>query len=98
VTSHPDLPAALAADNGRADQWRVHFHVPLHWSGEGPIRSTREQLLGDVAALLRSGACSHLEIETYTFGVLPAEMRRLGVADSIAREYRWVLDELLGGG
>jgi sugar phosphate isomerase/epimerase len=98
VNSHPDLPAALAEKRRPTDEWRVHFHVPLHWSGEGPIRSTRDQLLGDVAALLRSGACPHLEIETYTFDVLPESMRALPVDESIAREYRWVLHELLGAG
>jgi len=94
--TYPDLPAALAEGPRDDAQWRVHFHVPLHWEGDGPLRSTREDMLGSAAVLLGGGECAHLEIETYTFDVLPEGMRELPVDESIAREYRWVLDELLG--
>ena len=36
----------------------------------------------------------HLEIETYTFDVLPEELRAQDVAASIAREYEWLLPRL----
>ncbi len=95
MRSYPDLPAALDAPPSDDAEYRVHFHVPLHWEGDATLGSTRCELLGDAAELLRAGECSHLEIETYTFDVLPESMRPASVVESIAREYRWVLDELL---
>ncbi len=35
----------------------------------------------------------HLEIETYTWDVLPATLK-IDVSESITREYRWVLETL----
>jgi hypothetical protein len=35
-----------------------------------------------------------LEIETYTFDVLPDDLRGDDVVKSIAREYSWVLSQL----
>ena len=96
VTSYADLPEALAADESSAEQWRVHFHVPLFFERLGELESTSRQLVGDFAAALRAGATEHLEIETYTFGVLPDGLRVADLADGIAREYEWVLGELFG--
>jgi sugar phosphate isomerase/epimerase len=68
---------------------RSHFHVPLYWKGTGVLRSTADQLtpafFADAAKL-----CRHFEIETYTFNVLPAALRRGGVDASIAREFAFV--------
>ncbi len=93
-----DLPDALqepgAADDGER---RVHFHVPLFFESDGPLRSTADLLRGRFAAMLRDGACEHLEIETYTYDVLPDDVRPADLAESIAREYEWVLRELLAG-
>jgi hypothetical protein len=70
--------------------WRIHFHVPLFAAGFGTLRSTQDYVL----RLLRHnrGQCitPHLEIETYTWGVLPDNWK-LGLTDSVEREYRWVL-------
>jgi len=44
------------------------------------------------------GRCRELEIETYTWEVLPPEVRTADVADMIAAEYRWVLAELAKAG
>ncbi len=98
VTSYDDLPAALGDDAATAadDEWRVHFHVPLFFECLGELHSTSDQLVGDFAAALRAGATEHLEIETYTFGVLPDALRVADLADGIAREYVWVLAELFG--
>jgi len=70
---------------------RVHFHIPLDADPAPPLYSTRDHTL-DVLAWRRDHptACSHFEIETYTWGVLPSGMQR-NVVDQIAGEYRWVL-------
>ncbi len=91
-----DLPAALEELPGFPDveELRVHFHVPLFFAGNGPVQSTADTLTEDFFHELRSGICSHLEIETYTFDVLPPEVHPGDVVKSIAREYAWVLDKL----
>jgi hypothetical protein len=86
-----DLPEALRCGPGSgAREWRVHFHVPLFAPRFGELASTNE----DILPLLASPpGTSHLEIETYTWSVLP-EALRIGLVDSIEREYRWVLESL----
>jgi hypothetical protein len=95
ITRHPDLPDGFAAHESGSDaeQWRIHFHIPLDQLPEPPLLSTRvqtEEVLKLCAA--DPGICSHFEIETYTWGVLPEDMQR-PVEDQIAAEYRWVLDQ-----
>lgn len=89
-----DLPDAIAAWPADADTARIHFHVPLFWSGDGALRSTVHTLDDAFRACLRDGACAHQEIETYTFDVLPPELRAGGVVDSICREFAWVRSHL----
>ena len=90
-----DLPDALA-EGGAADgdEWRVHFHVPL-FIDTLPVFGTTQGFLSEILAIHRKTPISpHLEIETYTWDVLPPEMRTSSVEDAIARELRWVLAEL----
>lgn len=94
-----DLPDALAELPRFSDveTLRVHFHVPLFFPGSGPLQSTAAELTPEFFHELRGGECSHLEIETYTFDVLPPELRTSDVVRSISREYSWVLQRLDGG-
>jgi sugar phosphate isomerase/epimerase len=86
-----DLPEALAhAADRDACEWRIHFHVPVFAEDFGGLRSTREAIRETLRA---KPATSHFEIETYTWSVLPAGLR-VGLGESISREYAWVLDEL----
>ena len=91
-----DLPGALAELPVFTDleEIRVHFHVPLFFAGSGALQSTAGTLTPDFFHELRGGACSHLEIETYTFDVLPADVHPGDVVKSIAREYSWVLGQI----
>jgi sugar phosphate isomerase/epimerase len=89
-----DLPEALAAPGAADERWRVHFHVPLFFEGRGDLLSTRSLLAPRFVQRVASGATEHLEIETYTYGVLPADLAAGDLAESIAREYRWVLSHL----
>ena len=96
LRSWTDLPLALADEDGRYSvaETRVHFHVPLFFQGNGPLASTVSTLTPDFFRELRQGATSHVEIETYTFDVLPAEIRPADVVGSIAREFTWVAENL----
>jgi sugar phosphate isomerase/epimerase len=86
----PDLPEALSAERG-GDEWRVHFHVPIFLERYGELESTQDHLRAVIG--LARGVTSQLEIETYTWDVLPADLKGSPV-DSIAREYEWVLGVL----
>lgn len=91
---HPDLQAALPAirDPG-AREWRVHFHVPVFAERLGLFETTQPELRRLLGLLRRTGFTKHLEIETYTWEVLPDALK-LDLTESIEREYRWVLSEL----
>ena len=91
-----DLPEALADSEASqpADEWRVHFHLPLHAAPGAPFADTRDHVLGALDWLQANpAACSHLEMETYTWEVLPPALR-LGIEDQLVREYAWTLEAL----
>lgn len=94
ICFHPDLQEALPAirDPG-AREWRVHFHVPVFAEKLGLFETTQAELRQVMGLLKRTGFTKHLEIETYSWNVLP-EGLRLDLTDSIEREYRWVLSEM----
>ncbi len=103
LTRYQDLPDALAATakNPRllGEEWRVHFHVPLHALPEMSFGDTRDHLCGVLDALAAEpAACQHLEMETYTWGVLPQDLRTADVADQLEKEYTWCLHELKNRG
>ena len=91
-----DLPDALAEIPNFPDieELNVHFHVPLFFNMGGVLRSTVDSLTPEFFQELRRGGTSHLEIETYTFDVIPPELHPGDVVKSIAREYAWVLEKL----
>src|SRR6266436_5916756 len=94
-----DLPEALAAagrDGGEPREWRIHFHVPLFRERLGRFLNTQGYLRELLARLRRETPSRHLEVETYTWDVLPEEYRRGGIVGDVARELRWVIDRMTG--
>jgi sugar phosphate isomerase/epimerase len=83
----PDLDSALAAV--MPGEWRVHFHVPLFRDDYDGLRSTQQDVRRVLAEARRAPFTHHLEIETYTWDVLPSGLKA-DLLDSIAREYEWV--------
>lgn len=51
--------------------WRVHFHVPVNEESLGPLRTTRPVLEQALQAVARLPYAPHLEVETYTWNVMP---------------------------
>lgn len=92
--SADDLPEVLdAAAPWPTDRvWRVHVHIPLHARPAAPLRATTEVLLAAVAAVLEApdGGDAHLDVETYTWSVLPEELQPETLVGGIAAELRWV--------
>ena len=90
-----DLPQALAApERTSSAEWRVHFHVPV-FLDRLPHFDTTQAFLKDVLALHRARPITqHLEVETYTWDVLPPELRNVPLSSAIARELNWVKAQL----
>jgi hypothetical protein len=95
LSHFPDLDVALqhSAEAAADAEWRIHFHVPLFMESYEDLESTQAVVRHTLDAAQRMRFTRHLEIETYTWDVLPAALK-IDVADSITREYRWVLETL----
>jgi hypothetical protein len=91
-----DLPQALAASGSAAGaEWRVHFHVPVFLEQMAHFGTT-QSFLAAILALHRADPISrHLEVETYTWDVLPPSYRSADLSSAIARELNWVKAQLL---
>jgi sugar phosphate isomerase/epimerase len=89
----PDLEDALhSTATSAARQWRIHFHVPLFTAEYDGLGSTQADVSTVLHEVRRTDVTRHLEIETYTWSVLPQGLK-VEIVDSIAREYEWVLGE-----
>jgi hypothetical protein len=110
ATDLPELGLELGGPAGDAwlacPEWRCHFHVPvdLESVGEDGISTTREHADRTLAAVLAQPARwgvgeLHLEIETYTWAVLPGAARGAGdLVDGLEREYAHVIGRLEAAG
>lgn len=94
VLTADDLAEALNQLPGE-NPWRVHFHIPLHHIPSAPLETTAQVLQQTVAAIGRRsyGDGVHLDIETYTWSVLPEG--QVGIIDGIAAEIGWAESHLL---
>lgn len=97
LTRYTDLPEAIASATSRdasEEEWRVHFHVPLFREALGPFENTQPFLRELLGIQARDPLTCHLEVETYTWDVLPEEHRGEDVVSAVARELQWVIDRL----
>ena len=90
-----DLDEALRGGLPGAESWRVHFHIPLHARPTEPLRSTQRVLIDLLRTLLggERALTRHVEVETYTWNVLPDGARE-PLADGIAAELHWIRERL----
>ena len=89
-----DLPDALATQGCRDCEWRVHFHVPVFLPKMGELETTQPDLIAVLDLLKQRRERSCLEVETYTWDVLPAEYKTVDMHAAIARELAWVRNRL----
>jgi sugar phosphate isomerase/epimerase len=94
-----DLPEALGrhsvGENREGSEWRVHFHIPLHCEPAFGFCSTADHVRGVLGELAKDpGLCRHLELETYTWEVLPPPLKQQRVVDQLFCEYQWTLARL----
>jgi hypothetical protein len=85
----PDLTEAIEGFDESISSWRVHFHVPLFLENYGVLSSTQSDIVDTINVHKNKAFTSHLEIETYTWGVLPTEFQA-PLNESIIREINWV--------
>jgi hypothetical protein len=105
-TMDPSLQMAMTGDFGVTTQkffapisepdptWRVHFHVPVFIEKTEHFSTTQANLSQVLQLQKMSGFCRHLEVETYTWDVLPEAYRTQSVSEAIAREVNWVRERL----
>ncbi|MFT4924962.1 MAG: hypothetical protein ACI8WB_001052 [Phenylobacterium sp.] len=106
LTSSDDLSTALAEGSDPEkrlscqNDWRIHFHVPIHAQSliHPQLRTTRAEILR-VFDFLRDhpDIKPWLEVETYSWQVLPQTLRPQNDSElisGIVEELRWVEAEL----
>jgi sugar phosphate isomerase/epimerase len=83
-----DLPEALAGHPvAPGEEWRIHFHVPI-FLGRTDSYGTTRFFIEEIIPVLDQGIL--LEVETYTWNVLPRELQMETVTQSIIREIQWL--------
>ena len=84
-----DAIAAWESDPGPRE-WRTHFHVPVFLEDLGPFRTTRSGIDAAMAAHVKAPVSTHLEIETYTWDVLPEHLKSGDITEYVVRELDYV--------
>src|SRR5262249_43264549 len=89
-----DLDVALAAAEKQTpaagEEWRIHFHIPLHSPPRALYGNTQDHIDGVLTVLGRQPElCAHLEMETYTWEVMPAPIKQRDVVEQLVAEYDW---------
>jgi sugar phosphate isomerase/epimerase len=88
-----DAFAAWDADPGPRE-WRIHFHVPIFLESLGDLQTTRPSTAEALAVHKAAPLSRHVEIETYTWDVLPEEFKTGDIVEYVSREIEWALAEL----
>lgn len=99
VTHFLNLEDAFAAwrPDGGACDWRTHFHVPIFLDDLGPLLGTTRFALEEALRMHQATPLSRqLEIETYTWDVLPDQLKTGDIVDYVCREIEWVKGQLTG--
>jgi len=91
---YTDINEAVSLDDDVDAEWRVHFHVPVFLDAMEHFGTTQSVLAELLDAQANQSISPHLEVETYTWDVLPEAYRGVPVTDAIARELDWVRNRL----
>jgi hypothetical protein len=97
-TKYLNLEDAFAAwdkDPSSNKEWRVHIHVPVFLDDLGPFRTTRFAIEDALKFYQKNPLSRHLEIETYTWDVLPDSLKTGDIVDYVTREIEWVKGQLV---
>ena len=92
VKTYNDLPIVLS-EKKKFSELRAHFHVPIFLKSFEPLDSTQDYILKTFAYLKNHQVTQHLEVETYTWDVLPQDLK-IDLSKSIIRELKWAKKKL----
>ncbi len=92
VKTYNDLPIVLERRK-EFTELRSHFHVPIFLEQFGQLYSTQDHILKVIDYLKTNRVSEHLEIETYTWDVLPKKLKK-NLSESIIREIEWFKEKL----
>lgn len=77
--------------------WRVHYHLPLFFSGQNNLRTTGPLVDRTIRWMVQSYSSRsdfpfpHFEVETYTWNVLPDHLKSPTIQHDIVRELKTAL-------
>jgi hypothetical protein len=89
-----DAIDAWRADPSGTREWRTHFHVPIFLDDLGGFRTTRPGIEAALRVHAATPLSDHLEIETYTWDVLPDRYKTGDIVEYVSRELEWMQDTL----
>jgi hypothetical protein len=90
-----DAIAAFEKAPGGEREWRTHIHVPVFLEDLGQFRTTRFAIEDALRFHKRKPLSRHLEVETYTWDMLPESAKSNDIVDYICRELEWVKGQLV---
>jgi sugar phosphate isomerase/epimerase len=90
-----DAIAAFEKDPGGSREWRTHIHVPVFLDDLGQFRTTRFAIEDALRFHKQKPLSHHLEVETYTWDMLPDNLKSNDIVDYIYRELDWVRGQLV---
>ncbi len=91
-----DAFAAFEKDPTGHREWRTHYHVPVFLESLGDhFKTTRFAIAEALAFHKANPLSSQLEIETYTWDVLPAHLKTGDIVDYVTLELEWVQSQLI---
>lgn len=90
-----DAFAAYEQDPTGQREWRIHFHVPVFLENLGEhFKTTRFAIEEALAFHKKNPLSAQLEIETYTWDVLPDHLKTGDIVDYVVLELEWVREQL----
>lgn len=85
-----------AMQNTDFKELRTHFHVPIFIEDYQLLQSTQNDITTILKSWRKNEFTRHLEVETYTWQVLPEHLQT-DLTQSIERELCWVVDMVKAG-
>jgi sugar phosphate isomerase/epimerase len=95
-TKYLNLEDAFAAwdKNPGPREWRTHIHVPVFLEDLGQFRTTRFAIADALKFHKQKPLSRQLEIETYTWDMLPDNLKTGDIVEYVCRELEWVRGQL----
>lgn len=96
MTRYLNLEDAFAALKTKdvPREWRTHIHVPVFLDDLGEFRTTRFAIEDALRFHKANPLSRQLEIETYTWDVLPDSLKTGDIVDYVCKEIEWVRGQL----